>query len=254
MQNYNFGFTKKGVSQSDLTGNTPLFFDALKNVYLGFANGRNIVIPDLLQAMNPDEILALAAGWAHSCRNYDTSIITKPGKLYSAVVRVGYSRHSPVLQQIKTAAIDNKVAPFAFKPGDLEARMTEVISHRPHVESVLSDSSKLSETIRYGLDEGHFNSDARTKGPSNRRLYAKHIAKMIENAYNNLQNKSPVDFYLGELRIALARDDGRSARALIDEQLPELLAGASDSQKREFELLRDRHFQPSKPVQRSLFD
>ncbi len=231
--NENFGFTPRGVNQRILCGPEGFraYFNFLDDVYLGLQQGP--MVSDLFQVMNPEEILAASAGWAEVARQRNRTIVTDPSRFYSQVVRVAFGSYARILNTIKAHAEERGVAPFTTSKGDLAQRVEEIFDCRPRVREIL-DVDKLRDTIERGLHERHFNSDA-PRSMASRQKYAGAISRILHDKYLSYERRFPAEYYLGEARIALARNDREELDNLLRDRIPIILEKAIDDDVRVME-------------------
>lgn len=220
-QNENFGFTTRGVNLNILSGPINYFFKFLLPAYRGLQQGP--MVADLFHVMNPEEILAAAAGWAESARARDVSVVDEPAKFYCNLVARGYESHFMQLNIVKSAGKERGVAPFGTNPGDLESRLKLVAPARAHALEVLSDEEKLRADIMAGLYERDQHSDMATRGGSNRRKLAAGISKILKCKYDAYRQKRPVEFAFGETLIGVERSDGEFVEMMVYDALPKMI-------------------------------
>jgi hypothetical protein len=246
--NNNFGFTRVGVNQKVLAGPESFrqHYSFLQDAYLGLSQGP--MVSDLFQVMNPEEILSAAIGWAYSARFSNINVAGEPERFYSKIVSLGFERFGRILNNVKAIAEERGVAPFSTSKGDLAQRVSEVVKFRPRVQEILHPAN-LQRDLQFGLNEKHFNYDAKSKGMSNRLKYTAAIVKYMERKYEAFQKKYPVEFYLGEARIALAHDDKEEIDNFLCDRLPIMLenAGENDARIIEYNSLHDSVCKPANP-------
>ncbi len=245
--NENFGFTRQGINRGILCGPEGFksYFDFLDDVYLGLQQGP--MVSDLFQLMNPEEILAASAGWAKVARRRDVNIVADASKFYSGVVSVAFGSYGRILSRIKSQADERGVAPFTTSKGDLAQRVKEVFDCRPRVREIL-DGDKLRETIEGGLYERHFNSDA-PRSMASRQKYAAAISSIFRDKYLSYQRRFPLEFMMGEARIAIARGMDEERDNLLCDSLSIMLGSAPDDDPRvlEYQGLHDSVYKPTSP-------
>lgn len=222
----NFGFTETGVTQSLLSGkedtaikNQNAYFYFLKNVSRGLDNNSNVIYSDLFQVMNPDEILAVCAGYtlAAKTQNLDDLKLDDPSKVYSSFAQLAYKHHSAQLSHIKQQSKDRHVSSYQDGKGTLVSRISELLI-RPDVAKRLSAENVKCE-LKKPMRKDSVVFGYAAPCITNRKTYANNIVKFIAKKYNSLTSR-PVDFYLGELRRAIALKDNDSIDNLMYEILP----------------------------------
>lgn len=256
--NENFGFTRNGINQRVLAGPVAFrqYFPFLQRAYWGLIQGP--MVSDLFQAMNPEEILAAATGWAtvaRDCSGESRSAIERAEEIsrdaerfYSRIVSIGFANYGRILNNIRATAEERGVAPFTTSKGDLSQRVREVFGHRQRVREILIPE-KVQLDLEKGLNEEDGSSDVCTKGIANRSRYTSGIVKYMENKYDAFREKRSVEFYLGEARIALAQDNHEEIEHLLCDRLPIMLEKADDADPRiiEYNIMHDSVYKPTSP-------
>lgn len=251
----NFGFTREGVTATALVGKSKREFTFLRDVFKGMQAAP--LDANILHRMNPDEILALMAGTAVAAKWRDSRVVKNPDRVCASLVSMAYQSHPQSLVGVRNAARTREVAPYSASPGELQQRMAEVLHDRPYVrDALLARCDRLYADIATGLEHAvDPNVDARTAGPSNRRVYASRIVNNLQNLYAGFRDAP--ERHLDELRFALQRGDEAAVEELVVDRLPVMLEqfDDGDARVREYEQLTRRSYElpERKPVQRQLF-
>ncbi len=187
-----FGFTKAGVSAKALIApeiTNPHFekrrYGFLKNAHKGAA-----VFSDqrFFLNMNPAQILGVRIGYSLAVNAGDKYVldIKSPSSLYVNFLERANKTYEPELEQVEDVALGRGVNPFNRSDSSLSERLNTVLARSPDIADKFNESLPGMElsVITKSTDIYDPNCDARTRGPSNRRLYAKLIVNGLHDMYS----------------------------------------------------------------------
>lgn len=186
-----FGFTKSGISANVLVApqiTNPHFekrrYGFLRNAYQG---GAVFSDPRLFLNMNSAQILGVRVGYTLAVNAGDKYLleIKSPSNLYMTLLERANKAYELELDQIDDAALGRGTNPFDRGNISLQARLNAVLAGNPDIAEKLNESLPGVElSVRNkSTDVYDPNCDARTKGPGNRRIYAKPIVNGLQQLY-----------------------------------------------------------------------
>jgi hypothetical protein len=187
-----FGFTKSGVSANTLIApeiTNPHVekrrYGFLKNSYQG---GMVFSDPRLFINMNPAQILGVRTGYTLAVNAGDKYVlyIKSLSILYINLLERARKTYEGELDQVEDAALGRGVNPFERSDSSLSERLNAVIARSPDITEKFKESLPGMElsVINKSTDVYDPNCDARTRGSSNRRLYAKPIVNGLHQLYS----------------------------------------------------------------------
>jgi hypothetical protein len=186
-----FGFTKSGVSAKALIApeiTNPHIekkrYRFLKNAYQGATVFSE---PRLFLNMNPAQILGVRIGYTLAVNDGDKYVLDlkSPSNLYINLLARARKPYESELDQVEDVALGRGVNPFERSDSSLIERLNAVTAGSPDISEKFNESLPGMElSVRNkSTDVYDPNCDARTKGSSNRRLYAKPIVDGLQQLY-----------------------------------------------------------------------